>query len=66
MLRGWGITFIVVGIFWSLAGFLTYVSDIQLGIALGGLNLLGIGILMVGINEKLESIAESQAEKDAQ
>ena len=50
MLKGWGITFIVFGTFWALAGFLTYYSDIQLGIAVGGLNLVGIGILMLGLN----------------
>jgi hypothetical protein len=66
MLRGWGITFIIAGVFWALAGFATYASDIQLGIAVGGLNLLGIGILMWGIDEKLESVAQSQGDRDPQ
>lgn len=60
MLRGWGITFIVLGIFWTLVGFVSLATDVQLAIAVGGLNMLGIGILMVGVYWKLESIADSQ------
>jgi hypothetical protein len=66
MLKGWGVTFIVIGIFWTLAGFLNYASDIQLGIAVGGLALVGIGILMVGIGGKLDSLVQAQAARDAQ
>ena len=43
----WGIVFVVFGIFWTVAGFLSYKSDIQLGIALAGINMLGIGSIMV-------------------
>jgi hypothetical protein len=56
MLRSWGIVFIVFGTFWTLAGFLTYASDIQLGIAVSGINMCGIGILMLGVNNKIEDI----------
>jgi hypothetical protein len=42
----WGIVFVVFGIFWTVAGFLSYKSDIQLGIALAGINMLGIGSIM--------------------
>lgn len=62
MLRGWGITFIVLGIFWTFVGFVSLATDVQLAIAVGGLNMFGIGILMVGVHSKLESIADSQAQ----
>ena len=56
MLQGWGIAFITFGLFWTLAGFLTYRSDIQLGIAVTGINMFGIGILMLGINNKFDDV----------
>lgn len=56
MLRGWGIAFIVFGILWTVGGFLAYASDIQIGIAVSGINMFGIGILMVGVNSKLEDL----------
>jgi len=57
VLMGWGIAFIVFGIFWTLAGFITYASDIQIGIAVSGINMFGIGLLMVGVDSKLKDIA---------
>ena len=36
----------IFGIFWTIAGFVSYKSDIQLGIALAGINMFGIGYLM--------------------
>jgi hypothetical protein len=46
-----GISFIVFGLFWTIAGFLTYASDIQLGIAVGGINMVGIGVVMVKLSD---------------
>lgn len=46
-----GICFIVFGLFWSIAGFLAYASDIQLGIAVGGINMVGLGIVMVKLSD---------------
>ena len=43
----WGVIFIVCGGFWTLAGFATYASDIQLGIAVSGINMVGLGLVMV-------------------
>lgn len=57
VLKGWGFAFIVFGIFWTLAGFITYASDIQIGIAVSGINMFGIGLLMVGVDSKLKDIA---------
>jgi hypothetical protein len=49
----WGIVFIVAGVFWSLAGILSYASDIQLGIAVSGLNMIGIGAIMYHLGSKI-------------
>ena len=46
-----GISFIVFGLFWTIAGFLSYASDIQLGIAVGGINMVGLGIIMVKFSD---------------
>jgi len=48
----WGVVFVVFGIFWTVAGFLSYKSDIQLGIALAGINMLGIGSIMVHLGNE--------------
>jgi hypothetical protein len=45
-----GVVFVVAGISWAIAGFATYASDIQLGIALSGICMAGIGGVMVGIS----------------
>ena len=45
-----GILFIIGGAFWAIAGFATYASDIQLGIALSGVCMLGIGSIMIGLS----------------
>jgi hypothetical protein len=57
MLRSWGFTFIFIGGFFTLAGFLTYASDIQLGIAIGGMNMIGIGILMLGFDNANKKVS---------
>ena len=46
-----GISFIVFGFFWTIAGFLAYASDIKLGIAVGGINMVGLGIVMVKLSD---------------
>ena len=55
-----GVVFVIAGIFWAIAGFVTYASDIQLGIALAGINMFGIGCIMVhlGTQDSLKPIAE--------
>ena len=45
-----GVVFIIAGIFWAIAGFAMYASDIQLGIALTGICMAGIGGLMIGLS----------------
>jgi membrane-bound ClpP family serine protease len=47
VLKGWGIAFIIFGIFWTFAGFFT----------VSGINMFGIGLLMVGVDSKLKDIA---------
>ena len=49
-----GIFFIIGGIFWTIAGFISYASDIQLGIAVSGMNMFGLGAVMVHLGEKKE------------
>ena len=51
-LHWWGVSFVIFGILWATAGFAYYQSDIQLAIAVGGINMFGIGILMIGLNKK--------------
>ena len=46
----WGIVLIVVGGFFTLAGFASYSSDIQLGIAVGGMCLAGIGGVLIALS----------------
>ncbi len=48
----WGILFAIFGVFWTIAGFISYKSDIQLGIALAGINMFGIGLIMIQISNK--------------
>jgi hypothetical protein len=42
----WGVLFVIFGAFWTIAGFVSYKSDIQLGVALAGINMFGIGYIM--------------------
>ena len=46
-MKVWGILFVIFGVFWTIAGFISYKSDIQLGIALAGINMFGIGLIMI-------------------
>jgi hypothetical protein len=43
----WGIAFIVFGVFWTIVGFLSSASDIQLGIAVTGICMAGIGGVLI-------------------
>ena len=45
-MKALGIIFIIFGALWAIAGFASYASDIQLGIAVSGINMIGIGIIM--------------------
>jgi len=56
-MRTWGILFIVGGVFWTIAGLTSYASDIQLSIAVSGMNMIGIGAIMehLGRNQDKEN-----------
>ena len=60
----WGILFIVFGAFWTVAGFISYKSDIQLGVALAGINMFGIGYIMFHLakqdDKKLNSSGDAE------
>lgn len=60
----WGVLFVIFGAFWTIAGFVSYKSDIQLGIALAGINMLGIGLIMFYLakqeSEKLDSLGHAE------
>jgi hypothetical protein len=43
---------VIFGVFWTIAGFLSYKSDIQLGVALAGINMFGIGLIMIHLANK--------------
>ena len=56
-----GIIFVISGIFLALAGFTSYASDIQLIVAFTGVNMAGLGSIMIyltGIKTDLYSIYE--------
>lgn len=56
-----GILFVIIGIFLALAGFTSYASDIQLIVAFVGVNMAGLGSVMIyltGIKSDLYSIYE--------
>ena len=46
-MKMWGIVFIMFGVFWTIAGFVSYKSDIQLGIAVTGICMAGIGGVLI-------------------
>ena len=45
-----GFAFIVFGGLFAISGFLFYASDIQIGIALTGICMFGIGVLMLTLH----------------
>jgi hypothetical protein len=56
-----GILFVILGIFLALAGFTSYASDIQLIVAFTGVNMAGLGSIMIylnGLKNDLYSIYE--------
>jgi hypothetical protein len=50
-----GISFIVFGLLWAVVGFLSAKTDIQLGLAVGGINMVGLGIVMLKLADKPSS-----------
>jgi len=55
-----GVLFVIFGFFWTGAGFLMYASDIQLGIAVSGINMIGIGFIMVHLGSQEANQAKEQ------
>jgi hypothetical protein len=56
-----GVIFVIVGIFLGLAGFVSFATDIQLIVAFTGVNMAGLGSVMIylsGIKSDLYSIYE--------
>jgi hypothetical protein len=56
-----GILFVIFGLILALLGFFSYASDIQLIVAFIGINMAGVGSLMIyitGIKSDLYSIYE--------
>jgi len=56
-----GILFVIIGVFLALVGFTSYASDIQLIVAFVGVNMAGLGSVMIyltGIKSDLYSIYE--------
>ena len=54
----------IFGAFWTIAGFISYKSDIQLGIGLAGINMFGIGYIMYYLakqeNEKSVPLGDAE------
>ena len=54
----------IFGAFWTIAGFVSYKSDIQLGVALAGINMFGIGYIMFHLakqeSEKSDSVGDAE------
>jgi len=48
-MKMWGIAFIMFGVFWTIAGFVSYKTDIQLGIAISGICMAGIGGVLISL-----------------
>jgi hypothetical protein len=66
-MKVWGILFVIFGVFWTIAGFISYKSDIQLGIALAGINMFGIGLIMINLanqNGRDSNPEESKADTE--
>ena len=66
-MKVWGILFAIFGAFWTIAGFISYKSDIQVGIALAGINMFGIGLIMIHLakqNGRDSNPEESKADTE--
>ena len=48
-MKMWGIAFVMFGVFWTIAGFVSYKTDIQLGIAISGICMAGIGVVLISL-----------------
>jgi hypothetical protein len=48
-MKMWGIAFVMFGVFWTIAGFVSYKTDIQLGIAISGICMAGIGGVLISL-----------------
>lgn len=60
----WGVLFVVFGAFWTIAGFVSYKSDIQLGVALAGINMFGIGYIMFSMAKRDKSEIDSAVNEE--
>jgi hypothetical protein len=60
----WGALFVVFGAFWTIAGFVSYKSDIQLGVALAGINMFGIGYIMFNMAKQGKEEIDSAVNED--
>ena len=63
-MKVWGILFIVFGAFWTIAGFISYKSDIQLGVALAGINMFGIGYIMFYMAKESDKEIDSSGDAE--
>ena len=63
-MRIWGVLFVVFGAFWTIAGFISYKSDIQLAIALAGINMFGIGYIMIYMSKVSDKKSDSLGDKE--
>ena len=48
-MKMWGIAFVMFGVFWTIAGFVSYKTDIQLGVAISGICMAGIGGVLISL-----------------
>jgi hypothetical protein len=60
----WGALFVIFGAFWTIAGFVSYKSDIQLGVALAGINMFGIGYIMFYMAKESDKKIDSSGDAD--
>ena len=44
-----GVVLIIFGGFWTIVGFLSYTSDIQLGLAITGVCIAGVGGVLIAL-----------------
>ena len=54
----------IFGAFWTIAGFVSYKSDIQLGIALAGINMFGIGYIMFYMAKESDKKIDSSGDAE--
>lgn len=54
----------IFGAFWTIAGFISYKSDIQLGVALAGINMFGIGYIMFYLSKDGDKKSDTSGDKE--